>query len=200
MRIVAGRHRGRRLVAPEGLAVRPTGDRAREALFSVLASGRLTGGENALAGAVVLDAFAGSGALGLEALSRGADHAVFMENQASALAALARNLATLDEEERATVLRADVLHPPRPAGRAVQGCGLALLDPPYNQGRAAPALAALAEAGWLAPGALVSVELMAGEPFEPPPGFTPLDSRKYGKARIIFLRWEGAEETDMPES
>ena len=191
MRIVAGRHRGRRLVAPEGLAVRPTSDRAREALFDILASGRLSGGESALAGAVVLDAFAGSGALGLEALSRGAAHAVFLENHAAALAALERNIAALDEGERADVLRADVLRPPRPPGRArAAGCSLALLDPPYNQGLAAPALAALAAGGWLAPGALCCVELMAGEPFEPPAGFTGLDSRKYGKARIEILRWE----------
>lgn len=180
--------------------MRPTGDRAREALFSVLASGRLTGGGNALAGAIVLDAFAGSGALGLEALSRGAVHAVFMENQAAALAALERNVTALDEGERANVLRADVLRPPRPAGRAAGGCGLALLDPPYNQGLAAPALAALAAAGWLAPGALVSVELMAGEPFEPPSGFAALDSRKYGKARIVFLRRADVREPGPPES
>jgi 16S rRNA (guanine966-N2)-methyltransferase len=192
MRIVAGRHRGRRLVAPEGLAVRPTGDRAREALFDILASGRLTGGESALAGAVVLDAFAGSGALGLEALSRGAAHVVFMENHAPALAALERNIEALDEGERSEVLRADVLRPPRPSGPARNsGCTLALLDPPYNQGLAAPALSALTAGGWLVPGALASVELMAGEPFEPPDGFTRLDSRKYGKARIEILRWEG---------
>jgi 16S rRNA (guanine966-N2)-methyltransferase len=192
VRIVAGRHRGRRLVAPEGLAVRPTGDRAREALFDVLASGRLSGGESALTGAVVLDAFAGSGALGLEALSRGAAHVVFMENHAPALAALERNIAALDEAERSDLLRADVLRPPRPPGPAkTSGCTLALLDPPYNQGLAAPALAALAAGGWLAPAALSSVELMAGEPFEPPDGFTLLDSRKYGKARIEILCWEG---------
>ena len=105
MRIVAGRHRGRSLVAPEGLAVRPTSDRAREALFDVLASGRLSGDESALIEAVVLDSFAGSGALGLEALSRGAAHAVFMENHAPALAALERNIANLDEGERTEVLR-----------------------------------------------------------------------------------------------
>ena len=108
-------------------------------------------------------------------------------------------MGALDEEERATVLRADVLRPPRPAGRAAGGCGLALLDPPYNQGLAAPALAALVAAGWLAPGALVSVELMAGEPFEPPPGFEPLDSRKYGKARIQFLRWKRVREPGSTE-
>ncbi len=190
MRIVAGRHRGRRLVAPEGLDVRPTGERAREALFDILSSGRLSEGKNTLAGAVVLDAFAGSGALGLEALSRGAAHVVFMENHAPALAALERNIASLDEGERTQVLRCDVLRPPRPTGPVgTAGCDLALLDPPYNQGLAAPALSALAAAGWLAPGALVSVELMAKEPFAPPAGFAPLETRKYGKARLELLRW-----------
>ena len=144
------------------------------------------------AGECVLDAFAGSGALGLEALSRGAAHAVFMENHAAAIAALERNVAALDEGERATVLRADVLRPPPPRGTAAAGgCSLVLLDPPYNQGLAEPALKALAAVGWLRPSALSSVELMANEPFEPPDGFAPLDSRKYGKARIEFLRWEG---------
>ncbi len=202
MRIVAGRHRGRPLVAPEGLAVRPTGERAREALFDVLASGRHAsredgggkdgggrdgGPRSSLAGARVLDAFAGSGALGLEALSRGAAQAVFMESHPGALDMLEKNVAALGEGARATVLRADVLRPP-PAERGPGPCGLALLDPPYNQGLAPPALTALAAAGWLTADALAIVELMAKEPFEPPPGFTLLEERKYGKARLAFLR------------
>lgn len=191
MRIIAGRHRGRRLQAPEGLAVRPTGERAREALFAILTSGRVTGGDSTLSGATVLDAFAGSGALGLEALSRGAGHAVFMENHPAALAALERNVAALGEGERASVLRADVLRPPRfSSRRAALPCSLALLDPPYNQGLAAPALSALAAAGWLAEAAPCVVELMANEPFRPPPGFTPLEERRYGHARLVFLRYE----------
>jgi 16S rRNA (guanine966-N2)-methyltransferase len=187
VRIVAGRHRGRRLAAPEGLAVRPTGERAREALFDVLASGRLNGGRNGIVGATVLDAFAGSGALGLEALSRGALHAVFIENHPAALAVLERNLAALGEQARATVLRADALRPP-PRQDKQAPCDLALLDPPYGQGLAAPALTALAEADWLGDDALCVVELMAKEPFEAPPGFEPLEERKYGKARLVFLR------------
>ena len=106
--------------------------------------------------------------------------------------ALERNIAALDEGERAEVLRADVLRPPRPSGPVrTAGCNLALLDPPYNQALAEPALAALTAVGWLAQGALVNVELMASEPFEPPAGFTALDSRKYGKTRIEILRWAG---------
>ncbi len=219
MRIVAGRHRGRPLVAPEGLAVRPTGERAREALFDVLASGRHASGQDGggkdgggkdgggkdgggkgappggtLAGARVLDAFAGSGALGLEALSRGAAQAVFMESHPGALDMLERNVAALGEGARATVLRADVLRPP-PAERGPGPCGLALLDPPYNQGLAPPALTALAAAGWLTADALAIVELMAKEPFEPPPGFTLLEERKYGKARLVFLRRQAGRGT-----
>jgi 16S rRNA (guanine966-N2)-methyltransferase len=198
MRIVGGRHRGRHLLAPEGLAVRPTADRTREALFNILTQGRLAPGRDqgpeagpALAGARVLDAFAGTGALGLEALSRGAREVVFMENQAAALAALEANLDALGERAAAVILRCDVLHPP-PAvlasGRGGGACQFALLDPPYGQGLAAPALAALAAAGWLAPGALVSVELMKDESFTAPEGFEPADERRYGKARLVILR------------
>jgi len=190
MRIVGGRHRGRRLAAPEGLAVRPTADRTREALFNILTQGRLARARASLAGARVLDAFAGTGALGLEALSRGAREAVFMENQAAALAALEANLAALGERDAGLVLRCDVLHPPAETGGA---CDLVLLDPPYGQGLAAPALSALAAAGWLAPGALVSVELIKGEEVTPPPGFEALDQRSYGKARLVILEAPGGE-------
>jgi len=213
MRIVAGRHRGRRLEAPAGMAVRPTADRTREALFNILTQGKLpwrapvggqgVGGQgvakqgvkgqgaerrgNPLAGARALDAFAGSGALGLETLSRGAAFVTFMENQAAALAACRNNIALLEETARSEALRCDVLRPPP----APAPCDLVLMDPPYNQGLAAPALAALEAAGWLAPGALGVIELMAAEPFALPEGFEALDERKYGKARLVFLRAPG---------
>ena len=222
MRIVAGRHRGRRLEAPAGMAVRPTADRTREALFNILTQGKLpwrapvgegagglgSGGQgaeergaegqdsegqgaerrgNPLAGARALDAFAGTGALGLEALSRGAAFVTFMENQAAAFAACRNNIDLLEETARSQALRCDVLRPPP----APAPCELVLMDPPYNQGLAAPALAALEAAGWLAPGALGVVELMAKEPFAPPEGFEALDECKYGKARLVFLRAPG---------
>lgn len=189
MRIVGGRHKGRRLEAPEGPVVRPTADRAREAIFNILMRGRLAGpaaGESPdtpLEGLRVLDAFAGTGALGLEALSRGAAAAVFMENQGAALTLCRRNIAALDEQARAILLACDVLRPP-PADAP---CQLVLMDPPYNQDLAPPALEALARNGWLAPGALVVVELMAREPFAAPAGFETLDERRYGKARVVFL-------------
>ena len=181
MRIVAGRHRGRTLLAPEGLAVRPTADRTREALFNILAQGRLGG--PALEGARVLDAFAGTGALGLEARSRGAAFVTFMESQATALAALEKNVRALGERENSECLRADVLHPPA----AKEAADLVLMDPPYGQGLAEPALSALRAAGWIGPETVAVVELMAKEPFAAPEGFTPLDERKYGQARLVFL-------------
>ncbi len=190
MRIVGGRHRGRRLEAPEGLVVRPTGDRTRESIFNILTQGKLDWrrpdgpSDNPLEGARVLDAFAGTGALGLEALSRGAGEAIFMEEHAAALAVCQRNIRSLGEDARCRALHCDVLRPPR----ANAPCALVLMDPPYNQGLGPPALSALQAAGWLALGALAVVELMAGEPFESPDGFTILDERKYGKARVVFLR------------
>ncbi len=193
MRIVGGRHRGRRLGAPGGMALRPTADRTREALFNILCQGKLDWrpnrpeGGDPLAGARVLDAFAGTGALGLEALSRGAGFVTFMENQAAALNSCQNNIEALDEAERSELRRCDVLRPP--PGKAP--CELVLMDPPYNQDLAPPALAALQAAGWLAPGALATIELMAKEPFTPPAGFETLDERKYGKARLVFLRAPG---------
>ena len=181
MRIVAGQHRGRRLAAPPGLAVRPTGERTREALFNVLSRG--TDGAQALSGQLVLDAFAGSGALGLEALSRGAGQVTFMESQAAALAVLHDNVRQLGAEATCQVVKADVLRPPK----ASAPMDLVLMDPPYNQGLAEPALRALLAAGWIGDRTLTVVELMAKEPFDPPPPFTPTDERKYGKARLVFL-------------
>jgi len=163
--------------------VRPTSDRAREALFDILAHGRFAE-RPAFAGARVLDAFAGTGAFGLEALSRGAAHAAFIEQDRGVLAALRANIAVLGEAQSATVLAADALHPPQAAAPVT----LAFLDPPYGEDVAAPALAALAAAGWLAPDALVVVEVAARQKFIPPPGLTLLEERRYGAARLVFLR------------
>ncbi len=190
MRIIAGRHRGRRIAVPGDAPLRPTADRTRESLFNILTKGRLLPDQGDLvAGARVLDAFAGSGALGLEALSRGAACVTFMEMLAVAYSCCQTNVATLGEEEKSQVLRADVLRPPSPpADGPFAPCDLVLMDPPYNQGLAPPALAALAAAGWLRSGTIICVEVMAKEPFEPPASFEPLEERKYGKARLCFLQ------------
>jgi 16S rRNA (guanine966-N2)-methyltransferase len=181
MRIVGGRHRGRALAAPRGEAVRPTSDRAREALFNILGHGAFA---TPFRDKPVLDAFAGTGALGLEALSRGAARATFIESDRAALEALRRNVAALGEADRAQIIAGDATRPP-PASAPV---ALAFLDPPYRSGLAGPALAALAAAGWLGPGALAAVEVAAKEDFAPPPGFERLDDRRYGAARLLILR------------
>lgn len=187
MRIIGGALRGRRLKAPPGQGVRPTSDRARQALFNLLAHGAALRGL-ALDGAVVLDAFAGTGALGLEALSRGARRAVFLESDRAALAALAQNLRALDQEDRAVVVARDALRP----GPAPDKAAIAFLDAPYGSGLAAPALAALAQAGWLADGAVAVVEHGAREALDAPAGFERLDERRYGAAMLSFLRWRGS--------
>ena len=188
LRIVGGMHRGRWLVVPPGEAVRPTSDRAREALFNILLHGRFAASGSPIAGEGVLDVFAGTGAFGLEALSRGAKAAAFIENGREALTALRHNIVALGEDEHAHVVAADATRPPR----ATSACALAFLDPPYGSGFAPAALAALAVAGWLAPEALAIVEVAAREAFAAPGGFTVIDERVYGAARLVFLRYDGA--------
>jgi 16S rRNA (guanine966-N2)-methyltransferase len=188
MRVVGGSWRGRRLEAPEGEAVRPTSDRAREAVFNILAHGKHARGEGSpIPGARVLDAFAGSGALGIEALSRGAAHATFLETSPAALAAIQRNLAAVGGLDRATVRRADCLAPPA----APAPCGIVFLDPPYGEGLSAPALTALTQAGWIADDALCVVELSRDDTFVIPEGFAAVDDRRYGRARLVILTRAG---------
>jgi 16S rRNA (guanine966-N2)-methyltransferase len=192
MRVVAGRHKGRAIMAPPGEEIRPTSDRARESLFNILAHGRLAkpDGTGPLHGAVVLDAFCGTGALALEALSRGAAAAILVDNNPAALAVARANLRALDEEPRASLVLADAVDPP--AKRAAQHAAtLVFLDPPYRSGLGAPALAALDARGWIAPEAVAVVESEARDSFEPPDGFTLVDERRYGKAKIRFLRKDG---------
>jgi 16S rRNA (guanine966-N2)-methyltransferase len=186
LRIVGGAHRGRRLIAPPGEAVRPTSDRVREALFNILSHGEFAAEGSPFAERPVLDAFAGTGAFGLEAFSRGASAAVFIESDPEALAALRRNVAALGAEDRARIVAGDATRPPR----AAIACAVAFLDPPYRSGLAAPALGALAAAGWLTLDALVAIEVGAREELPPPAGFSIMDERVYGAARLVFLRRE----------
>jgi 16S rRNA (guanine966-N2)-methyltransferase len=182
LRIVAGAWRGRQLAAPTGAATRPTADRVRQALFDRLLHAPWAGRE-AVVGASVLDAFAGTGALGLEALSRGAAHASFFERDRAALVALRANVAACGAAAQARIMEADATRPPPGTP-----CGLVFLDPPYGAGLAGRALPALAEAGWVAAEALVVVETGRGED-APMPG-TVLDERLYGAARVRVIRWE----------
>lgn len=179
MRIVAGRHRGRRLSAPEGDGVRPTHDRAREALFNILEHGTPP-----LAGSRFLDLFAGTGANGLEAVSRGAASAMLVERDEAALRAMAANRTALGEERTVGILRADATRLPS----ATQRYDIAFLDPPWGSGLHGAALGSLLAGGWLAPGGRVVCELSPREVLEPPPGLVAEDERRYGKARFVFLR------------
>lgn len=192
MRIVAGELRGRRLLAPDDDRIRPTSDRVREALFNILAHGKFTeDGTSPIQGAVVLDAFCGTGAMGLEALSRGAARAMFVDNDEAALQLARANIQALGLAERARIVRSDLRHPPR----APEPASLAFLDPPYGESLAEAALAELAAMGWFAAGALVTVEHGRREAFTAPAGFTELDRRAYGKTRIAILRY-GATAAD----
>ena len=180
MRVIAGIWKGKRLVAPEGDSVRPTSERARQALFDMLWHAPWAG-RQVLEGAVVLDAFAGTGALGLEALSRGAARASFIEKDRAALVALRTNIAKTGAE--AQVIAGDATTPPRP----MQPATLIFLDPPYGSGLLAPALAALDLAGWIAPGAVICTELGQRDPL-PETRFATLDDRTHGKARLLILQ------------
>ena len=177
MRIISGLYRGRPLVAPKGDTTRPTADRTREALFSMLVS-RLGSFE----GLRVLDLFAGSGALGLEALSRGAATCTFVEQDGAALDALRTNIAKLGAVG-ADVRAGSVMA----LGPAPALYDLVLLDPPYDSGAGVVALERLLRLGWIAPGALVSVETMKREGVAPA-GFEVETERAYGKAKITLLR------------
>jgi 16S rRNA (guanine966-N2)-methyltransferase len=187
-RIGAGKHRGRPLLVPPGPQVRPTSSRARESMFDILMHADMGGdGTSPLPGARVLDAFAGAGALGLEALSRGAAHASFMDKAPDAVRTVGDNARTLKETENVKVMRADATQPPTAPPSAA--CDLAFLDPPYHSELGPKALAALARAGWLAPGAICSLEVAHNEDAAAPEGFTPIDERRYGKAKLLFFRY-----------
>ena len=187
LRIIAGKHRGRKLMPLEGGNVRPTASRAREAIFNILAHATFAP-RPVYEDAIVLDAFAGSGALGLEALSRGARFVSFMERDRAARGVLTANITALAAGHQTAVLAADALRPPRASATA----SLVFLDPPYAENWAAPALTALAGAQWLLPEAIAVVELAVKRDFVPPANFVPLNERRYGAAKIVFLRYSAA--------
>jgi 16S rRNA (guanine966-N2)-methyltransferase len=187
MRIVAGRLKGRRIEAPPGRGLRPTGDRAREGLFNRLDHGGFgPGGASVLIDAIVLDAFCGTGALGLEALSRGAASATFLDAERTALETARRNARRLGVEPLCRFVQADATAPPA----AHRAHDLVLLDPPDASGLAGPALTALARRGWLAPGALVALETGSRAPAPGGlGGFDVLSEARYGAARMTLMRW-----------
>jgi 16S rRNA (guanine966-N2)-methyltransferase len=182
MRVVGGRLRGRALVAPKSAAIRPTADRLRESLFNIL----MHAYGDPVTDARVLDLFAGTGALGLEALSRGAGFALLVDDAAEARALMRDNVATLGLGGVSRIFRRDATglgeaHP-------VEPFSLAFLDPPYGPGLAERALASARAGKWLLPDALIVVEEAADAAFKPPAGFEEIERRRYDDTELIFLR------------
>ncbi|MEN5144773.1 16S rRNA (guanine(966)-N(2))-methyltransferase RsmD [Brevundimonas diminuta] len=185
MRIVAGGLKGRAIVTPEGQNTRPTSDRARQAIFNVLEHAPWAEG---LHEARVIDLYAGSGALGFEALSRGAAFCLFVDTDDGARGAIRENMDAYGLFGRCRVHRRSATDlGPRP-GSAGEAFTLAFLDPPYAKGLGEQTLARLLEGGWLAPGAIVVFERGSDEPEIDTPGYERLDARDYGAARVLFLR------------
>jgi 16S rRNA (guanine966-N2)-methyltransferase len=187
VRIVAGQFRGKAITAPAGANTRPTGDRARQAIFNVLEHAAWSPG---LEGRRVIDLFAGSGALGLEALSRGAAFCLFVETDEGARGAIRDNVEALGLFGAARVHRRDATDLGVRPGSAGPAFDLALLDPPYGKGLGERALTKLAEGGWLQPGALAVFERGSDEADPEIAGWERLDARDYGAARVLFLQLE----------
>lgn len=185
MRIVSGEYRGKPLVTPPGQGTRPTSDRARQAVFNILEHAPWSEG---LRDARVIDLFAGSGALGLEALSRGAAWCLFVETDDVARGAIRENIEALHLFGHTRIHRRDAADlGQKPAGDGAP-FDLAFLDPPYAKGLGEQALAELAKGGWLKDGAIVVFERGVAEPPIVTEGYEVLDERTYGAARVWFLR------------
>ncbi|MGJ5198394.1 16S rRNA (guanine(966)-N(2))-methyltransferase RsmD [Bradyrhizobium sp. HKCCYLRH1030] len=182
MRVVGGRLKGRNIASPASRDIRPTQDRLREALFNIL----MHAYEDPIEGARVLDLFAGTGALGIEAASRGAAFTLFVDNGAEARALLRNNVEALGLGGVTKVYRRDAtnLGPARP----VEPFSLVFLDPPYGKGLAEKALASLRDGGWLVPSALLVVEESKAAAFKAPEGFEELERRAYDDTEFVFLR------------
>ena len=182
MRVVGGNFRGRTIAAPKTQGIRPTADRLRESLFNILAHAY----GDPVPGARVLDLFAGTGALGIEALSRGAAFTLFVDESAEARALLRENVASFGLGGTSKVFRRDAtkLGPAYP----VERFSLAFLDPPYGKKLAEAALASARDGAWLVPDALVVVEERAKSAFGAPDGFAELERRRYDDTEFVVLR------------
>lgn len=192
LRITGGTARGRTLLTLEGDAIRPTADRTRKAIFDLLEGGRFSrDGGSPLVDARVVDVCCGTGALGLEALSRGARHAVLLDQSPEARGLARANAERLGLADRVSVIAGDAATPP-PASDA---CALLFADPPYASGLVSILPAAFARAGWLGPEALLALEVPVGTSAETPEGFMLLEDRRYGRARVRLLRARGDSDT-----
>ncbi len=191
MRIVAGALRGRVIAAPISSVTRPTADRVRESVFNILAHSILPNADGLkLDGARVIDLFAGTGAMGLEAISRGAGYCLFVEDNAAARAAIRENVEAFALVGKTHIFRwnAAAIGPAGP----IAPFDLAFLDPPYGLELVTPTLAGLSSGGWLLPGAHVVVEERRDVRIDLLPGFTVIDSRSYGESAVTFLRLDGS--------
>jgi 16S rRNA (guanine966-N2)-methyltransferase len=182
MRIVGGRLRGRALAAPKSQAIRPTADRLREALFNILTHGY----GDPISDARVLDLFAGTGALGLEAASRGAAFVLFVDDGAEARALIRQSVEALGLAATTRIFRRDVTR--LGAAHPLEPFSLAFADPPYGKGLAEKALLSARAGGWLTPDALVVVEEAVAAGFKAPDGFQELERRAYDDTEFVFLR------------
>jgi 16S rRNA (guanine966-N2)-methyltransferase len=190
VRIVAGSLKGRTITTPEGQGTRPTSDRARQAVFNVLEHAAWA---EPLDGMRVMDLYAGSGALGFEAISRGAAFALFVETDEEARGAIRENADAYGVMGRSRVHRRSAIDLGSRPGSDGEAFDLAFLDPPYRKGLGEQTLLRLLEGGWLKPGALVVFERGSDEPEIDTPGYERLDARNYGAARVLFLRAGPAE-------
>jgi 16S rRNA (guanine966-N2)-methyltransferase len=185
MRIVSGQYRGKAIVTPPGDTTRPTSDRARQAVFNILEHAAWA---PELHGARVLDLFAGSGALGLEAISRGAAFCLFVETDDAARGAIRENVDAFSLFGQTRVHRRDAADLGARPSSAGAPFTIAFLDPPYARGLGEKAMAEMIAGDWLAPGAVVMFERGRDEPDPAPEGFERLDARDYGAARVWFFR------------
>lgn len=187
MRIVGGTFRGRVLASPKHEGLRPTSDRVRESLFNILEHGVE---DFSLKGARVIDLFAGTGALGLEALSRGAAYCLFIEDRADARALIRTNVEAMQLTGKSRIFRRDATN----LGDAgtMSAFGLAFLDPPYGKELGQKALGAMAGGGWLTPGAVVVLEERAGAAVQIPNTFVEIDHRTYGDTQVILARYNAS--------
>ena len=182
MRVVGGKLRGRNLAAPQSQAIRPTADRLRETLFNILAHAY----DDPVTGARVLDLFAGTGALGIEAASRGAAFVLFVDDGAEARALIRQNVEALGLGGVTRVFRRDAAK--LGAAHPLEPFSLVFLDPPYGKGLAEQALVSMREGNWLTPEALIVVEESVAAAFKAPDGFEELERREQGESELIFVR------------
>jgi 16S rRNA (guanine966-N2)-methyltransferase len=187
MRIVGGKYRGLTLAAPKDERVRPTSDRVREALYNILAHNDFDVGFR-IEGARVLDLFSGTGALGLEALSRGAKYVLFVDDSAESRGLVRRNVEAMQATGVTKIWRRDATALGEMAANAGGPFDLVLLDPPYRKDLLGPAMISVRDGKWLADKALIVAEMAADEKFIVPAGFALIDERDYGQTKVLVMK------------